>query len=236
MILPVSDLFYRFFLPGQQHERKNMAESIQIVNTRLEHGSGVYDTVRLGYGMTLDQECGDCINADDIRVQLQRFPEGQFVALDGDLVVGMACTMRTADDPEGKPHSWDDAIGDKALRNHVPDGEWLYGVEFTVRPEYRKQRIGSRLYEARFDLVRRLNLRGFYAGGMLMGYHRYADSMTVQQYGEKVKNREIIDPTVTMQMNRGFEAVQVIENYTTVPDAGDAAMLIVWRNPDYIAG
>jgi hypothetical protein len=57
--------------------------------------------------------------------------------------------------------------------------------------------------------------------------------MTVREYGEKVLTGEIKDPTVTMQMNRGFEAWSVVENYLDEPVAGNAAILIVWKNPEY---
>lgn len=209
-----------------------------IRNTQLTDGDGVYDTVRLAYDMTLDEHCEDCLSADDVREQLQRFPQGQFVAVvpgsDGDdLVVGIASTMRVSRPPTDPPRPWMTEIGSTGIANHVPDGDWLYGVEMAVRPSYRRQGIGTALYEARFDLVRRLNLCGWYAGGMLMGYHRYADSLSAREYGDRVMRREITDPTVTMQMNRGFKPVQVIEDYLDEPEAGNAAILIIWENPDY---
>lgn len=215
----------------------SLPDNITIENTRLEHGEQVYDTVRLAYETPLDEECDQCINAQAVKEQLERFPEGQFVAIHhrpaGDLVVGMASTMRINRPPTELPHKWMDQIGTMGITNHIPDGEWLYGVEMSVRPAYRRRGIGTALYEARFDLVRRLNLRGWYAGGMLMGYHNYADHMTQREYGEKVIRREITDPTVTMQMNRGFEGRAVIEDYLDEELAGDAAVLIVWENPDY---
>src|SRR5690606_19693715 len=100
---------------------------------------------------------------------------------------------------------------------------------------YRKKGIGSALYQARFDLVRRLNLKGWYAGGMLMGYTKYRGKMSVEEYGNKVISGEIIDPTVTMQKNRGFELRELILDYMEEEQAGDAAVLIVWENPDYQA-
>lgn len=210
---------------------------IRIMNTQLEHAQGVYDTVRLAYGVPLDEECDECISPQAVKAQLERFPEGQFVALyqeNGvDTVVGIASTMRLYRPPTEHPLSWMDAIGSMGIANHIPDGEWLYGVEMSVRPAFRKRGIGTALYQARFDLVKRLNLRGWYAGGMLMGYERYEEALTPLEYGQKVIAREIIDPTVTMQMNRGFEGREVIENYLDEPDAGDAAVLIVWENPDY---
>ncbi|MCI0709635.1 MAG: GNAT family N-acetyltransferase [Chloroflexi bacterium] len=210
---------------------------ITIMNTQREHGQGVYDTVRLAYGVPLDEECENCIDAHDVAEQLARFPEGQFVAVyteeEPNLVVGMAATMRTNRPPTNPPRKWIDEIGSTGIANHNPYGEWLYGVEMSVRPDFRLQGIGTALYHARFELVKRLGLKGWYAGGMLMGYRRYRREMSVREYGEKVINREIIDPTVTMQMNRGFEAWDVIEDYLDEPDAGNGAVLIVWKNPEY---
>ena len=212
-------------------------DEIYITNTRIEHGEGVYDTVRLAYGETLDRECGVCINPDDVKQQIERFPEGQFVAVhrkdDDEIVVGMACTMRTDYSPYLPAQKWMKAIGTKGIANHVPDGEWLYGVEMTVRPSYRRKGIGTALYKARFELVKQLNLKAWYIGGMLMGYRGYRHELSAKEYGEKVIQREIVDPTVTMQMNRGFVPLSVIENYLDEPLAGDAAILAIWENPDF---
>lgn len=213
-------------------------DRITISNTRPEDGNGVYDTVRLAYGVDLNTPCPTCVGADDVRQQLERFPEGQFVAHfhtpnEPSLVVGMASTMRTSRTPNDPPEAWLTAIGSLGIANHEPNGEWLYGVEMTVRPEYRRMGIGTRLYEARFDLVRRLNLRGWYAGGVLMGYHRYHNMLSPLEYAEAVIRREVIDPTVTMQMNRGFEAITPIPDYLPETRAGNMAVLIVWHNPDY---
>ena len=70
---------------------------------------------------------------------------------------------------------------------------------------------------------------------MLMGYEDYRDEMSVAEYGQKVLTGEIIDPTVSMQKNRGFELREVIIDYMEEEQAGDAAVLIVWENPDYMA-
>ncbi len=210
-----------------------------IVSTLPRHGAGVNRVIRLAFNVPPGIPCEDCINEAAIRQQQAVFPEGQFVALVTDehgteQVVGTASTMRTDKPPHSAP--WKETIGTVGIKNHVPDGEWLYGVEMAVHPGYRRRGIGTALYEARFELVRRLNLRGWYAGGMLMGYHLYDETLTPLEYGQKVIRGELVDPTVTMQLNRGFEARAVIENYIDEPDAGDAAILIVWMNPDYTPG
>jgi GNAT superfamily N-acetyltransferase len=215
-----------------------MSENIIITNTRPEHADEVPLVICAAYGME-DIEPDDCYEndqipaPDDVLKQIERFPEGQFVALWDDQVVAIAITFRTNYPPDAPPHRWMDSIGDLGIANHDPNGEWLYGMEFSVLPEMQGKGIGIKMYEARFAMVKRLNLKGFYAGGMLMGYPRYRDTMTPREYGEAVIRRELKDPTVTMQMNRGFRAVSVIEDYLVEETSGNAAVLIVWDNPDY---
>ena len=208
---------------------------ISISNARIEHASTINQIVRAAF-YTLPED-DFRIEDDALNTMFTRFPEGQFVALvnnaANDIVAGVALTMRTRKPPTAPPLPWWDMIGTYHLNNHHPDGDWLYGVEMAVHPDYHGYGVGTALYNARFDLVKRLNLRGWYACGVLMGYRHYKDKMTVREYGEKVLTGEIKDPTVTMQMNRGFEAWSVVENYLDEPVAGNAAILIVWKNPEY---
>jgi len=205
-----------------------------VVATEAKHAQGVYDTVRLANGFPLDRYC-HCINADAVLEQIERFPKGQFVAVtieDGEeKVIGMGTTMRTHRSPHQRPLPWYDVIGSFGLRNHQPDGAWLYGVEIAVRPAYQRCGVASALYRARLGLVDELGLRGWYAGGMLMGYHRYADVLTPTEYAEKVIRGELHDPTVSMQLHRGLEPLGIIENYYPEPRAGRAAVLLAFEPP-----
>lgn len=176
----------------------------------------------------------DCFSRNALAKVLERFPEGQFVALLDGQVVSYALTMRTHRSPGAVPLKWIDAIGDMTLHNHRPAGEWLYGVDFAVDPSLRRIGIGSKMYATRFDLVKRLNLRGMYAGGMLMGYRRYQDTLKPSEYAEKVLTGELQDPTVTMQINRGFKPRAVVEQYSWMAVAGNCAVLIEWQNPQYL--
>lgn len=201
---------------------------LQITNTQLKHAAQIAKITYCEYEIV---DITEVFQEQQIARHIQRFPEGQFVALMNGVVVGYAVTMRTNRSPEAKPLPWLDAIGDMALRAHQPTGEWLYGVDFYVHPDFRKRGIGSALYRARFDMVKRLKLKGFYAGGMLMGYLNYHRKMSVQEYAAQVKAGVIKDPTITMQMNRGFRPMGVIPNYTEGDPLYASAMLIVWDNP-----
>lgn len=211
---------------------------VVIMNTKPWHADDVVYAFRGAYGIPQDEDGDDCFDEQDIKSHIALFPEGQFVAqrISGPSAghcVGMAVTMRTSRPPTNPILPWLEAIGGLRLGEHEADGEWLYGVEMAVYPMYQGHGIGTGLYEARFSLARRLNLRGWYAVGMLMGYHKVANEMNVVEYGNKVIAREIKDSTVTMQMNRGFRAQRVVTDYCDEPAAGDAGVLIVWENPDY---
>jgi len=203
-----------------------------VLPTQLRHAEGVYDVVRLANGYDLDRYC-HCINPEAVAEQLERFPAGQFVAVtyeDGaEKVIGMATTMITARSPSEPALPWYEEIGSFGLRHHEPDGHWLYGVEIAVHPEYQRHGVASALYKARLALVDEYGLKGWYAGGMLMGYHRYREELTPSEYAQRVIAGELRDPTVTMQLHRGLEPRAVIENYYPEWKAGHAAVLLVYE-------
>lgn len=219
----------------------------EVVPARMHHAEGVYEVVRRAHGVPLHRDCRSCNPPEVLQQQLERFPAGQFVALaylptddggevdgaDGaaetERVVGTATLMRTSRPPSAEPLPWLQAIGNPGLSNHDTEGDWLYGVEMAVDPEFQGRGVGSALYRARLALISRLGLKGMYAGGMLKGYHRYCHLMSPREYGEKVIRGELRDPTVTMQLNRGFKAYGVIEDYEWDAQAGNAAVLIAWE-------
>ena len=211
---------------------------IVIMNSKPWHIDDLSNTVRRAYGVPRHQDCSDCFEPEDFLAHIARFPEGQFMAMrisgpGAGHAIATAITMRASRPPTAPILPWLEAIGDLQMSAHEPDGDWLYGVELAVYPMYQGHGVGTGLYQARFNLVKALNLRGWYAVGMLMGYEKYADKMEVVEYGNKVIAGEIKDPTVTMQMNRGFRAEHVVTDYVDEPAAGDAGVLIVWENPDY---
>ncbi len=211
---------------------------IVVMNSKDWQAEHASSTLREAYGLGWDEDCDDCFTEQDLCAHISRFPDGQFSALRisgpaAGMAVALAVTMRTSRPPNAPILPWREAIGDMRLGAHESDGDWLYGVEMAVRPMYQRQGIGTALYEARFNLVNSLNLRGWYMIGMLMGYRDHAQGMDVVEYGDMVIARQIKDPTVTMQMNRGFRPERVITDYVDEAAAGDAGVLLVWDNPDF---
>ena len=214
---------------------------IVVMNTKDWNADSAAATLRAAYGLGHHEECADCFIYADILKHIERFPEGQFAAIRisgpaAGNTVGMAATLRTSRPPTAPILPWREAIGSLQLSAHEPDSDWLYGVEMAVHPMYQRKGVGTALYDARKRLVGLLNLRGWYMVGMLLGYHNHADEMDVVEYGNSVIAREIKDPTVTMQMNRGFRPERVITDYVDESAAGDAGILLVWENPCFDPG
>ncbi len=165
--------------------------------------------------------------------QLARFPEGQFVAVYDDRVIGYCATFRIGTDVAMAPHTWAAIIGSGFASRHDPEGDWLYGLDMGVDPDCRGMRIGRRLYGARKRLCQRLRLRGIVFGGRLPGLARgmkkYASP---EDYLKAVVEGRQRDPTLSFQLRNGFEVIGLLHGYLPYDreSLGYAAHL-VWRNP-----
>lgn len=171
------------------------------------------------------------------RAQIAAFPDGQLTALldspEGTVIVGATTTFRTNRRFDGDVPYYFEVIGGGMLTTHEPDGAWLYGVDVSVDPDYRRLGIGSRLYDARREVVRRLNLRGELVAGMLPGYERHRTAMTVDTYVARVVAGALSDPTLSWQLRNGFTLQRLLHGYIHDPRSDDTATLLVRPNPHY---
>jgi ribosomal protein S18 acetylase RimI-like enzyme len=112
----------------------------------------------------------------------------------------------------------------------------MYGVESCVHPDYRSRGVGSKLMDARFDVLRRLNLRGMIAGAMPMDYHLVAQEVSIEQYVRDVVDGKRYDTNLTKQLHKGFKVHNLIPNYIHDPRTNDWGVAIIWHNPDFVPG
>ena len=212
---------------------------VRVVQAAPEHAEALEELQRTVFPNLADHEL---MKAEHFRMHQDVFPEGEFVALAADApdgtplaaerVVGLGSGFLVQFDLEHPDHSFSEMIAGGTYANHDPAGQWYYGADISVHPDYRGKGIGTELYRARQDLCRRLGLRGIVAGGALPGYAAHSRSMSVQEYVSNVAAGELRDPTLSFQLSIGFEALGVIEGYMTDPATNDAASFIVWFNPD----
>lgn len=168
-----------------------------------------------------------------IKGQIHNFPEGQFVADYGGEIVGHCATFIIGGALALKPHTYDEITGNGYASRHDPDGDYLYGMEVSVDPAFRRLRIGQRLYKARKILCEEWGLKGIVFGGRMPGYARkrkaYPDPMT---YIDAVRERTIRDSTISFHISNGFEPVGVLEGYDSDDrQSGGFATHMLWRNP-----
>lgn len=161
------------------------------------------------------------------------FPEGNFVAKIDGIIVGLGSGFLCPFDFEHPQHRYKEFVDDGFYTNHDPDGDWYYGSDISVHPDYRRRGIGGKLYHARQGIVKKLNKKGIVAGGLIPTFAEYKDKMTVHDYVEKVVAGELYDRTLSFQLNNGFKVRGTIENYIEDEASDNWSTLIVWDNPDY---
>ena len=62
-----------------------------------------------------------------------------------------------------------------------------------VDPEFRGMKLSRRLYDARKELCREMNLARIIIAGRIPGYHKYADKLSAREYIEQVMEKAVYD-------------------------------------------
>lgn len=169
-----------------------------------------------------------------LRGQINNFPEGQFVAVFEDEIVGYCATFQISEALALNPHTWYEITGGGYASRHDPKGEYLYGMEVCVDPDFRGTRIGQRLYNQRKELCKYKRLRGIIFGGRIPGLSKKTKYKfeTPEEYLKLVKEKKIRDKVISFQMRNGFEIIGVLKKYLPhdKESQGFAAHML-WRNP-----
>lgn len=167
------------------------------------------------------------LHAWHVDVHVEVFGDGAFAAeVDGRLA-GFALGWLMDFDLDDPEHTLDDVA---EPTEHDPDGDWYYGLDISVDPEFRGRGIGRKLYDARKDLVRRLGRRGIVAGGMIPGYRRVMDQLSPERYVDEVVQGLRRDPTLSFQLSNGFEVRGLLSNYVSGTAGDGIATLLVWES------
>ncbi len=207
-------------------------DKIILRNTSPDDFSGITEMTRKVYPGSVPW------SEIQLASHLDIFPEGQFVAVESDtqLIVGMAASLVIFWDDYDVTASWRDFTDRGMFTNHDAErGRTLYGAEVIVTPQKQGMGIGKKLYAARREMVERLGLRRIRAGARLRGYHSHAQSLSAEDYAIKVVKGELSDPTLSFQLNQGFQVLAVISDYLrNDPESLGHAAIIEWLNENVL--
>lgn len=204
--------------------------TVELRNLSLDDYQGLKKAMIASY----ENWTGALWEKKDIARLLQLFPEGQIGILVDDKIAGCALSLVVDYDRFGDEHTFRDVTGNLTFSTHAPKGDVLYGIEVFVSPEFRGMRLGRRLYDARKELCERLNLKAIVFGGRIPRFHEHADTLTPKQYIEKVRNKELYDPTLSFQLANDFHVKKVLRDYLPGDaESKDYGVLLQWDNIYY---
>ncbi len=203
--------------------------NIQVRNLTLEDYQDLTESTKEAYHNTLGTW-----TKEELKELLTIFPEGQFcVEVDGK-VVASALSIIVNTKKTNLHSDYDSITSNGKFLKHDSDGDVMYGIEVFVHPNYRKLRLGRRLYDVRKELCEEMNLRSIVAGGRIPNYHNYSKELSPRQYIEKVKSKEIFDPTLAFQLSNDFNVKKILKNYLKDDkESMEYATLLEWNNIYY---
>lgn len=167
--------------------------------------------------------------------QITIFNEGQICVEYNNRIVASSSSLVLDFSLYSEWQSWTEIADSGFIRNHNPSGNTLYGIEIMVDPEFRGLKLARRLYDARKELAKKMNLMRIIIGGRIPGYGKHAHEMTAREYVDKVIQKILIDPVLTTQISNGFVLKRLIPNYlTSDEDSKGYATFLEWTNIDYV--
>ncbi len=162
-----------------------------------------------------------------------QFREGQFVAIYENRIVGYCATFRISGAVALEPHDWVVITGRGFASRHDEKGDWLYGMDVCVDPDFQGLRIGQRLYNERKKLCQHLQLKGIVFAGRMPNLNRRWNAVgSAEKYLEMVLAGKLRDPVIGFQMRNGFQPIGVLQNYLPLDhESRGYATHMIWRNP-----
>lgn len=213
-----------------QQESSIDGRKIELRNLRFEDYLDINEAMEEAYSGI----GGDNWRRQSLQRLLKIFPEGQIcITIDGK-VVASALSIIVDYAKFGDNHTYEQITANETFTTHDPEGDVLYGIEMFVHPGYRGMRLGRRLYDARKELCERLNLRAIMAGGRIPHYKHFADELSPREYIDRVRLKEIYDPTLTFQLSNDFHVRKILKGYLEGDtESREYATLLEWINIYY---
>ncbi len=165
-------------------------------------------------------------------MQLSAFPEGQFVAICQNRVIGYAHAIIVNIDDEFW-YTIDEITGAGTFSTHNPDSDTLYGADIAVHPDFQRRGVSGLLYVRRKALLKRLNLKRMIAYGRIPGYKKHAGKMTAEQYVQKVMDGVLRDSALNAHLKAGYRVRKVQLDISSDRSSLNYSTYLEMLNPDF---
>jgi predicted amidohydrolase/GNAT superfamily N-acetyltransferase len=196
---------------------------------RKEDIPGVIECSRAAYH---DYQSEFLMTERHYEMQFKAFPEGQFVAVFQNRIIGYAHALIVNIDDEFW-YNIDEITGAGTFSTHNPDGDTLYGADIAVHPDFQRRGVSGLLYVRRKALLRRLNLKRMIAYGRIPGYKKYAGKMTAEQYVQKVVAGELKDSALNAHLKAGYNVRKVQLDISSDRSSLNYSTFLEMPNPDF---
>ncbi len=180
-----------------------------------------------------DMPPSDQYVAEDFAEMVELYAMGTVVVLDGEKVIGMGTGIFTDLDFDNLPATENGLLYDENDRSrHDFAGDYYWGSDLAVHPDYRGRGIAREIYRWRKKQVTANAKKGFAAAAVLPGYADHRENLTIHEYVEKVVAKELFDPTLSVQLRNGFRVIKLLHEFFVFPRSDNWSALILWENPD----
>jgi len=209
---------------------KNKSPGVKVRRATLDDIPGIYACEVAAYPLF---PATSMPGARELQFQIEAFPDGQFVAVLDDEVVGYASSLIVQLDDDSPWYSWGEITGNGTFSTHSPSGDTLYGADIAVHPAHRGRGISKKLYEGRKRVLRRFNLRRMVAGGRIPGYKEHAGSITPEEYVARVIRGDLQDSSLNAHLHAGYEVRSVHMGYSKDAQSLNYATFLEYLNPTF---
>lgn len=209
--------------------KKKKLEIRQASPSDLE---GIIDVERLSWPNGLEA------TRDMFASRMAVFPEGVLVAeWNGQKrIIGVIAFELLNYDLDSPYPSWGEITdGGFIVKTHNAFGEYIYGVDLSVDPDFRENGVARRLLQGVGRIAVKRNLRGAILGGRLPGFYQHSKQHSVSEYiNLKRKDGYPLDPELRFYVRAGLKIMGFATNYFKDPESENFGVILLWKNPFFL--
>lgn len=137
---------------------------------------------------------------EELNLLTHLYQRGQIVCLLDDKIIGGMTSRIVPYDVYSQPHKIATATNLDLFEQEAMIGDAVYGLDVFVLPEYQNLRVAKIIVELFSQNVFEDNFRFYIGSSRLVNYAQYVHDMSILEYTQKVRNREIYDMILTFHL------------------------------------